>query len=166
MKKMKLLKSLLILFVAISFSNCEEDGPIQFIVVDEFPTSARVTGLATTTSFTADNTTNISDLLDNAATFVEADVEKVTITLADDYSGTSISGDFVLKVGGANLINQTLTLTKGTGAEVDIPAQASGILTAISTGRFPFVLEATLDNPTGDDDFTLDLLFKVKAKVQ
>jgi len=166
MKKIKLVKALTILFLAFTISSCEEDGEIQFQIVDDFPTSARVTGLQNATTISVSNTTDISDLLENASTFVEADVEKVTVTLADDYSGSSISGTFDLKLGSVSLINQTLTLTKGSGVTIDIPASASNILTLISSGAFPFTLDATLNNPAGDDDFTLDLLFQIKATVE
>ena len=122
MKKIKLFKSIIMLFAVFTLSNCEENGEIQFIVVDDFESTAKVTGLNTTTSFTTSSSTNISDLLDGASTFVEANIEKVTFTLQDDYSGDSVSGTFQITVGSID-ITQTLTLVNTGG--VSFPLSVS-----------------------------------------
>ena len=162
---MKLFKAVLLLFTVLTLSNCEEDGEIQFIVVDEFESDAVVTGLNTATAFETSSSTNISDLLDSASEFVEAEIEKVTLTLQDDYSGTAISGDFEITVGPINIM-QTLTLTKGVGTEIVLPADASSILSVINSGVFPYVIKADFTSSPADDNFTINLKFKVKAKVQ
>ncbi|MBU3009799.1 hypothetical protein KO506_00090 [Polaribacter vadi] len=165
MKKFKIIQTMLVLFVAFTFSNCEEDGEIQFIVIDEFESNAVVTGLNTATSFETSNSTNIQDLLDNASEFVEAEIEKVTLTLEDDFSGEAITGNFDLTVGPIN-INQTLTLTKGEGVEVIIPTNASSILSVVNAGVFPYVIKADFTQTPADDNFTINLKFKIKATVQ
>lgn len=165
MKKIKLMKTVLLLCAIFAFSNCEEDGEIQFIVVDEFESNAVVTGLNTATAFETSSSTNISELLDSASEFVEAEIEKVTLTLQDDYSGNAISGDFDLTVGPIN-IKQTLTLTKGQGVEVIIPSNASSILSVINSGVFPYVIKADFTSTPADNSFTINLKFKVKATVQ
>ena len=45
MKKFKLMKTVMLLFAILALSSCEEDGPIQFIVVDEFETDAKIVNL-------------------------------------------------------------------------------------------------------------------------
>lgn len=165
MKKMKLMKVAILFLAVFALSNCEEDGEIQFIVVDEFESDAVVTGLNTATAFETSSSTNISELLDSASEFVEAEIEKVTLTLQDDYSGNAITGDFDLTVGPIN-IKKTLTLTKGQATEVIIPAEASSILSVISSGVFPYVIKADFTSSPADDNFTINLKFKVKATVQ
>jgi len=104
-------------------------------------------------------------LLDSASRFVEANIEKVTFTLQDDYSGDSVSGTFQIIVGSIS-ITQTLTLVKGVGVDIVIPANASGILSLISSETFPYTFKGDLSSPAGDDDFTINLKFKVKATVE
>lgn len=162
---MKLMKAIVLLFAVFALSNCEEDGEIQFIVVDEFESNAVVTGLNTATAFETSSTTNISDLLENASEFIEAEIEKVTLTLQDDYSGDAVTGDFDITVGPINL-KQTLTLTKGEGVEVVVPASASSILSVINSGVFPYVIKADFTSSPGDDNFTINLKFKIKATVE
>ena len=36
MTKLNFMKSVILLFAVLAFSGCEENGPIQFIAVDEF----------------------------------------------------------------------------------------------------------------------------------
>lgn len=166
MKKIKIIQTLLVLFVAFTFSNCEEDGEIQFIVVDEFETNASVTGFAGVSTFNINEETDISDLLDNASEFVEADVESVIVTL-NDYNDTSISGTFNLSISGATLFSESLTLTAGVpSASIEIPAASSDILTAITSGVVNFDFSGTADQPIADNDFTLNLKFKIRATVQ
>lgn len=165
MKKIKLLKAMLFLFVAVSFTNCEEDGAIQFVVVDEFESNAVVTGLNTATSFETSSSTDISELLENAGSFVEADIETVTFTLQDDFSGDAIVGDFNLSVGPLS-ISRTLTLSKGVPAVVEIPVAASNILSVINSGFFPYTVGADFTQSPADDNFTINLKFKVRATVE
>lgn len=170
MKENKFIKTTIIaLFLAFTLTSCLEDGEVQFIVVDDFETNVSVSGLATSTTFSVDNNTDISGLLDNATTFIEADVEKVTITLQDDYAGDALTGDFKLALGtlfGTIVIDQELTLAKGVGVEVEILDGASNILSLIEGGSFPFKFDGTFTSPTGDDNFTINLVFKVKATLE
>ena len=45
MKKVNLMKTVILLFAVLAFSNCEENGAIQFVVVDEFSTSVNIKGI-------------------------------------------------------------------------------------------------------------------------
>ncbi|PQJ79324.1 hypothetical protein [Polaribacter porphyrae] len=167
MKKIKFFQFATILFLALTFSNCEEDGAIQFIVVDEFETNASVQGLMGLSSITVNQKMNISDLLDNASTFVEADVESVVVTL-QDYSGNSISGTFNLTVGSANLLtNESLSLTVGVpSSEITIPSTNSDILSSINSGEVQVNFTGATAAAIADNDFTLNMKFKIKAKVE
>lgn len=164
---MKLFKAVLLLFTVFTLSNCEEDGEIQFIVVDDFETNATVSGLSGLSSIEINQSMDVSDLLDNASEFVEADVESVIITL-QNYSDSSIEGTFNLAIGGAPLINQILVLTTGVATDpIAIPANAQSILSSITSGNDVQVnLTGTTTAPIADDSFTLNLKFKIKAKVQ
>lgn len=166
MKKMKLFKAVLLLFTVFTLTNCEENGEIQFIVVDDFETNASVTGLINASTIEINQSMDVSELLDNAAEFVEADVESVIITL-QDYSDPSIEGSFNLAIGGSTLINQSLTLTSGVAsAAIAIPSDASDILSSITAGSVQVNLSGSTTAPIADNDFTLNLVFKIKAKVQ
>ncbi len=156
---------LLVFLTVFALSSCEEEGEIQFIVVDEFETTIQLTGLANESSFSVSNSTDISELLDNASTFVDAEVEKVTVTLQNDYSGSAINGNLNVTIGGVAIINQSVNLTKGVGVDVSL-ANAADILSVISSGSFPFNVTGTSAAPLGDDDFSLALSFKVKATVE
>lgn len=163
---MKLFKAVLLLFTVFTLSNCEEDGEIQFIVVDDFETNAAVNGLSGLSSIDINQSMNVSDLLDNASEFVEADVESVIITLKD-YSGTSIEGNFNLAIGSSTLVNQSLTLTSNVATSpIAIPSNASDILSSITSGNVQVSLTGSTTAPIADDAFTLNLKFKIKAKVQ
>lgn len=164
MKKIKLKQSILLLFTVFTFSMCEENGPIQFIIVDEFPTSVSVLGLEGQSSISINSSSDISDLLDNASSFVEADVESVTLAL-ENYSGTSINGTIQVLASSMSLLNESLTLST-TPTTVAIPANASNILTLITSGSFPITLKGNLTSPLADNDFSIKLTFKVKAKVE
>ncbi|TXD53305.1 MULTISPECIES: hypothetical protein [unclassified Polaribacter] len=167
MKKFNLIKTVVVLFAVVAFSSCEEDGAIQFIVVDEFTTSVNIKGLAAESSFTENSSTNIGDLLDGAATFVEADIESVTLELQDDFSGTSINGNMNITVGSIVLFDQDVTLTKGGSLVIQVPANASNILSVISANAVPVSVTGTSTSGVlGDDDFTIDVLFKIRATVE
>jgi hypothetical protein len=166
MKKNKLIKTVLLLFVAFVFSNCEEDGAIQFVIVDDFETNASVSGLEGFSSIDITRDINISDLLDNVSTFVEADVESVVITL-NDYDGDSIEGNFSCSVGGISLFNQAIELIPGVATNpIAIPSSVSSILSSITSGIVQVQLTGSTNSPIADDDFSLNLKIKVKAKVE
>ena len=167
MKRIKFMKTALLLFVAFAFSNCEEDGAIQFIVVDDFTTSVNFKGLAAESSFSGDSSTNIAELLEGAASFVEADIESVTLELQDDFDGTSINGNIIVAVGSIVLIDQDVTITKGGSLVIQVPVNASDILSVISANVVPVSITGSSTSGTlGDDDFTIDLLFKIRATVE
>ena len=151
----------------LAFSNCEEEGAIQFVVVDDFTTSLNIKGLAAESSFTESSSTNIAELLKGAATYVEADVESVTLELQDDFDGTSIVGNVVVTLGSFDVLNEEVTLTKGEGLVIQVPDNASDILSVISGNAFPVSITGTSTSGIlGDDDFTIDVLFKVRATVE
>ena len=165
MKKVNLMKTVILLFAVLAFSNCEENGAIQFVVVDEFSTSVNIKGLAAESSFTENSSTNIADLLAGLATFVEADIESVTLSLQDDFEGTSINGNINVTVGSIVLFDQDVTLTKGGSLVIQVPA--SNILSIISANVIPVSVTGTSTSGIlGDDDFTIDVLFKIRATVE
>lgn len=165
MKKVNLMKTVILLFAVLAFSNCEENGAIQFVVVDEFLTSVNIKGLAAESSFTENSSTNIADLLAGLATFVEADIESVTLSLQDDFEGTSINGNMNVTVGSIVLFDQDVTLTKGGSLVIQVPA--SNILSIISANVIPVSVTGTSTSGIlGDDDFTIDVLFKIRATVE
>jgi hypothetical protein len=167
MKKMKLMKIAILFLAVLTFSNCEEDGEIQFIVVDEFETNAKVTNLSGQTTFSITDNTDISDLLDGVDRFVDAEVEKVTLTLVDGtHDAGAFGGQFAVSVGGVQLIAYSGVLTEGTPVEVVVPAAAANVLNVVQDGLFPFELSGTLDNTGVDDDFTINLKFKIKGTVE
>ena len=165
MKKVNLMKIVILLFAVLAFSNCEEEGAIQFVVVDEFLTSVNIKGLAAESSFTENSSTNIADLLAGLATFVEADIESVTLSSQDDFEGTSINGNMNVTVGSIVLFDQDVTLTKGGSLVIQVPA--SNILSIISANVIPVSVTGTSTSGIlGDDDFTIDVLFKIRATVE
>lgn len=165
MKKVNLMKTVILLFAVLAFSNCEENGAIQFVVVDEFSTSVNIKGLAAESSFTENRSTNIADLLVGATTFVKADIESVTLSLQDDFEGTSINGNMNVTVGSIVLFDQDVTLTKGGSLVIQVPS--SNILSIISANVIPVSVTGTSTSGIlGDDDFTIDVLFKIRATVE
>jgi hypothetical protein len=151
----------------LAFSNCQENGAIQFVLVDEFATSVNIKGLAAESSFTENSSINIADLLDGAATFIEADIESVTLELQDDFDGTSINGNMNVTVGSIVLFDQDITLTKGGSLVIQVPVTASNILSVISANAVPVSVTGTSTSGIlGDDDFTIDVLFKIRATVE
>ena len=160
------MKTVILFFAVFALSNCEEDGAIQFVIVDEFETNAKVTGLKGVTTFNVTNTTDISDLLDWVDKFVDAEVEKVTLTLGDDHSTGVLAGTFVVKVGNKTLISFIGVLQKGQPKVIDVPSNAANILSVIQNKNLPFNFSAVLVNPGVDDDFTVNLKFKIKGTVE
>lgn len=165
MKKINFLKPILLLVAVFTFSMCEENGEIQFVVVDDFETTVTVSGLEGQTSYTINsNNVNTSDLLDNASSFVAADVESVTLQLVD-YSGGSISGAISVSAGQIPLFNQPVALSS-TPQTVSIDPSAGGILTLVTSGGFPVTITGTASEPIADNDFDIKMSFKIKATVQ
>lgn len=168
MKKNNLLKPVMVLLIAmLTFSNCEENGEIQFIVVDEFETNARIQNLQGLTVFSITNTTDISDLLDGADKFVDADIEKVTLTLVSgSHSAGIFGGAFSVNVNGEEKISFEGQLIENSPVEVTVPANVTDILSVLQGGVLPFEFSGVVLNPIADDDFTINLKFKIKAIVE
>ena len=164
MKKLIFIKTIALLLTIVTFSNCEENGPVQFVVADDFENSVRVLGLDASSSYSTSGTVNISDLLENADVFVDSDIEKISLTLQEDYSGTSISGSFQIQIGTINA-TETLTLNKGQEVVVNVP-DASSILSVLTSGSFPYNFNVNLSSPVADDDFTINVKYRVKATVE
>lgn len=168
MKNIKFFQTAIVLFLAFTLSSCEEDGPIQFQVVDDFETNATVTGLNGLSSIVIDQSMDITDLLDTGSEFVAADVESVIVTL-NDYSGNAIVGNFDLTIGSSNLYDGPLSLTPEVPTSpITIDAANSDILAAISSGIVQVKLNGSTTESIADDNnnFTLNLKFKIKATVQ
>lgn len=153
MKNFKLVKTAIILFAVFAFSNCEDGEPIQFIVVDEVPTEISVQGFEGLSEYSTSSVADLSDLLDSATTFIEADVEKITLALMD-YSGTSIEGTITIIVGGIPLINEAVTLSSDPKT-FTIPAGSSDILSSINSGLMTITMEGTTAAPIADNDFVI-----------
>ena len=164
MKKLFFFKTMVLLLAIVTFSNCEENGALQFVVADDFEISVRITGLDASSSYSTSGTVNISDLLDNADVFVDSNIEEISLTLQDDYSGTSISGSFQIQIGTID-VTETLTLSKGQEVEVNVP-DASSILSLLTSGSFPYNFNVNLSSPVADDDFTINVKYRVKATVE
>ena len=156
--------TVILLFAVLAFSNCEEDGAIQFVVKDSFPTPIPVKGLEGQSSYTSNNVADISGLIENGTKFVEADIETVAIKL-QDYSGTSIIGNMKLTTNGIVLLDKDLTLTT-TDQTITVPVGASGILDAINTGTLTIALEGTTATPIEDNDFTIVVTPTVRGTVE
>lgn len=166
MRKFNLMKTVVLFITILAFSNCEENGPIQFIVADDFETSVVINNLGDQSSFTISSSTDISDLLDNADSFVETNIESVIAELGDDYSGTSINGTLKVSSGSVTFLDQSINLTKNPSVPIVIPSNSSDILSLISSGTFPISVSGTTTEPLGDNNFTLKLTFRVKATVE
>ena len=164
MKKMNLLKSILVLFVAFTFSMCEESGEIQFVVEDDFPNEIAVNGLEGETSYTISDSADISELLDGAAKFVEADIKTVTLQLKD-YSGSAINGNVRVKTGSLTLFDQAVNLTS-TPTVITVPENASDILSAINSGTIAISLEGEASAPIEDNSFIIIVTVKVRGTVE
>jgi hypothetical protein len=153
MKNFRLIKTAIVLFAALAFSNCEDGEPIQFIVVDEVPTEIAVQGFDGLSEYSTSSVADLSDLLDSATTFIEADIEKVTLSLKD-YSEASITGTIKITVGGVDLINEAVTLSN-TAVSFTIPPVNSDVLSSINSGFMTITMEGTTATPIADNDFVI-----------
>ncbi|WP_405606713.1 hypothetical protein [Polaribacter sp. Asnod1-A03] len=166
MKKIKHLKLIFFLFLGFCLSSCEEGGPIQFIVVDEFESGIlEVKGQEGESGFSVTESADISGLIENSADFVEAEIEEVRIVLKDDYSGNPISLSLHIVIDGETVVDQDLILEQGVEKTLDL-TESVDILNSITSGNFPFVISGTSASPLEDNDFTINMIFKVKATVE
>jgi len=169
MKKIQLMKTVLLLFAVFAFSNCEEDGPIQFQVKDDFENNVSVKGLEGQSEIIITEATDVSDILDNGSTFVIAKIESVTVFINNDYdSDSTIAGTYSLEIGNKKLIDELkLELSKGKpGLTIDIPKNSQGILSSINSGKVEFVFSGKTDSPILDNDFSLNVTFNMDATVE
>lgn len=163
MKKFKLMKTAVLLFTAFLLSNCETNESVEFVVIDSFPTEIDVIGLEGLSSYKIEGTADISDLLNNATTFIEADVETVAIALKG-YSGTSIEGTVKVTTGETILFEQQLTLST-TETIVEIPASASNILDDINAGTISVIIEGTTTAPIESNAFVIVVTPTIRSTV-
>lgn len=165
MKKINLLKPLLLLFAVFTFSMCEEAGDIQFVIADDFDTTVAINGLKGETSYAFNtNDIDVNDLLENASEFLTADVESVTLAL-ENYSGAAISGNISVMAGPIPLLSENVALSS-TPVAVEIPANASNILSILSSGLFTATISGATSAPIADDNFNIKMTFRIKATVE
>ena len=154
MKKIKLMKTVILLFAVLAFSNCEENGAIQFVVKDSFPTSIAVVGLMGQSSYAKEGTADVSELLENRAAFVEANIAFVTLKL-ENYDGAPILGSMKLTVNGMVLLDEDVILTSSDSDPIVIPESMGGILDAINSGTLTISLEGSTEQTIEDNDFII-----------
>jgi len=165
MKNFKLMKTVFLLFALIAFSNCEDNGPIQSVVVDEFEFNLDVLGMSGERSYGPTiPPVDISKLLENFSSFVGLKIIDATVTLEDDYSGDKIAGNFTLTAGGQTIFDQSEEFVKGTPKRIDILVK--DILAGISSSKIPVTVEGKSSTVLGDDDFTIKVIIRVSAIVE
>ena len=154
MKNFKLVKTVILLFAVLAFSNCEENGAIQFVVKDSFPTPIAVLGLKGQSFYSKEGTADISGLLDNRTAFVEANIESVLLKL-ENYDGTSIIGSIKLTANEIVLLDEDVILTSLDSDPIAIPENLGGILDALNSGTLTISIEGSTEQPIEDDDFII-----------
>lgn len=165
MKKINTLKSLLLLITVLTFSMCEDSEKIQFVVKDSFDIEPiEIEGLKGQISYNLSTTADISELLDNASSFVKAEVESIAISLVD-YSGNSIEGNIKISSGSLTFLDQNVSISE-TPSALTIPSGVINILSILKTGVFPVTIEGVVNPAIADNDFELRLTFVVKAVVE
>jgi hypothetical protein len=169
MTKLNFMKSVILLFAVLAFSGCEENGPIQFIAVDEFEITLPIKGAQNELSFDytspAESSIDISELLGEASSFVELYVEELTVTL-EDYSGNKIALDLKVFIDTLPFdYNHSLELTSGIATSIDLK-NTLDLLTLISKTSIPITVEGKSSGILADDDFKLNLKLKIKGIVE
>ena len=159
----KLVRLILLFFAVSAFNSCEDGEPIQFIVIDEIPTEIAVQGSEGLSIYSTSSVVDLSDLLGSATKFIEADVEKITLSLKD-YSGISIAGTIIIIVGGIQLINEDVTLSNS-AVSFTIPSVNSDILNSINSGLMIITMEGTTSTPIADNDFVITVTPTVRGLI-
>jgi len=159
-------KSFVLLFAILAFSGCEENGPIQFIAVNEYEITLPILGAQNEVSFdhtsSTQNSIDISELLGEASTFVELYVEELTVTL-QDYSGDKIALDLeVSALGSLFDFNQAIELTPGVAMSIDLK-NTLDLLLFLSSTSIPLTVKGVSSGVLADDNFTLKLKLKIKG---
>ena len=162
-------KSFVLLFAVLAFSACEENGPIQFVAVDEFEITLPILGAQNEVSFDytspAQNSIDISELLGEASSFVELYVEELTVTL-QDYSGDKIALDLEVSALGLPFdYNQAIELTPGIATSIDLK-NTLDLLLFLSSTSIPLTVKGVSSGVLADDNFTLKLKLKIKGVVE
>ena len=114
--------------------------------------------------YSTSSVADLSDLLDSATTFIEADVEKITLVLMD-YSGTSIEGTIIITVGGIQLINEDVILSS-TAVSFTIPPVNSDILSSINSGLMTITMEGTTATLIASNNFIIEVTPTVRGTVE
>ena len=169
MTKLNFMKSVVLLFSVLAFSGCEENGPIQFIAVDEFEITLPISGAQNEFSFDytspSESSIDISELLGEASSFVELYVEELTVTL-EDYSENKIALDLKVSIDRLPFdYNHSLELTSGIATSVDLK-NTLDLLTLISKTSIPITVKGESSGILADDNFTLKLKLKIKGIVE
>jgi predicted small lipoprotein YifL len=167
MKKFKSIKIIALLITVFAFSNCEENGPIQFAVVDEVTATVDITDIEGKSEIDAKGEQiDLSDLLSGASNFVSADVESVTLTL-ENYTGSPIVGNLNLMVDGKSLFSdQSITLSSTTSSPIPVLEANRDILSAINSGEISYNLNATTEEPIEVNAVRIIVAFTIKATVE
>ena len=165
MKNFKFVKIAFLLIAVVAFSNCEDNGPIQSVVVDEFEFPVDVLGMSGESIYGPTiPPVDISKLLENVSSFVGLKIIDATVTLGDDYSGDKIAGNFTLIAGGQTIFDQSEEFVKGTPKRIDILVK--DILAGISSSKIPVTVKGESSTVLGDDDFTIKVIIRVSAIVE
>jgi hypothetical protein len=165
MKEFKLMKTVFLLFTVFLLSNCENNDAVEFVVIDDFPTEIDVIGLEGLTSYRIEEeNVDISDLLNNATTFIEADVEAVGLALKNYPESSTITGSLKVTTGGTILFEQQVTLSSEETI-VQIPASASNILDDINAGEISVILEGTTTAPIESNAFVIVVTPTIRSTV-
>jgi hypothetical protein len=165
MRNFKLVKTVILLFAVLAFSKCEENGAIQFVVKDSFPTPVAVVGLMGQSSYSKEDSVDISGLLDSGAAFIEANIDSVTLKL-ENYDGSPIIGSMKLTANGIVLLDEDVTLTSFDSDPIAIPEGLGGILDAINLGTLIISIEGITEQPIEDDDFIIVITPRVTGTVE
>lgn len=172
MKKSVFFKPFLGFICLLTLTMCSEDGPIQFIVEDDFNTTAVFVGVADESSFANSGLVDISELASDANEVLKkAEIKSITLTLQDDFSRSSLTFDATLKTGPSNVIvlmnNQTITLTKGTSLTIDLTT-AVDILSYLTSNNsmLSYDFSGASETTIGDDDFSILISLEVSSIVE
>ena len=169
MTKLNFMKNFVLLLAVLAFSGCEENGPIQFIAVDEFEIKLPISGAQNELSFDytspLESSIDISELLGEASSFVELYVEELTVTL-EDYSGNKLALDLEVSALGVPFdYNHSLELTSGIATSIDLK-NTLDLLLFLSSTSIPVTVKGESSGILADDNFTLILKLKIKGIVE
>ena len=64
------------------------------------------------------------------------------------------------------LIDEAVNLTKEFSDPIEIPAGSADVLSLITSGQFPVSISGSSALPIEDNDFSIELEFRIKATVE